>query len=676
MIHKIQLKQLPGVHAAKVLKTFVEVRAMVKCAAVVQAWSSFAGSSPVYRGAPNRYGMCIGCGMQGQTFPSLPPDAIQRSWQRCRAAGLLVGKRLAEADSAEIQGLPSRLDAPLSRLSLPVLESLGRLLAGTATLVVLADATGSVLACLGDDAARRMGTGLGLVVGSRWSEGVAGTNAIGTCLSEGVSVEILGPSHFLAQNQSFYCVAAPILGIDDRIVGVLAIGAAHRLDLACGRALVEMHRSLIEDRLVDAVPKNAWTISLQSSRDLFGSPLDGLAVFSATGRLMARNRAAAALLPLEALPGCSWSERWGLSWSELLRRGRDFPEESIAVSGQGGNVCFARLSRPRGQGGSDAAEADPLVPQRGLSDLDSGDGSLAEAARLAGRILDRDIPLMIQGETGSGKEWFARAFHASGGRRQGPFIAVNCAAIPAGLIEAELFGYVEGAFTDAKSTGALGKIREANGGTLFLDEIGDMPLPLQAVLLRVLETRTVLPLGGVREYPVDISLVCASHQSLQDLVSRGAFRADLFFRLSGMTVTLPALRERSDFDAIVRRMLVDEAGSSRIRIDPEALRALRAYAWPGNLRQLRNVLRLSIALLDGEETLGLTHVPTEIRGSRVRATSADLRAVQARLVRETVARHRGNISAAARELGITRTTLYRKLGVSQGSGEDRGTEGA
>jgi transcriptional regulator of acetoin/glycerol metabolism len=304
-----------------------------------------------------------------------------------------------------------------------------------------------------------------------------------------------------------------------------------------------------------------------------------------------------------------------------------------------------------------------VASQCALDELGNDDPRMAEAIRRARRIAECDIPLLIQGETGSGKEWFAQAFHQSGARRGGPFVAVNCAAIPATLIEAELFGHVDGAFTGARRSGARGKIREANGGMLFLDEIGDMPLALQAVLLRVLETRRVAPLGGDGEEPVDFALVCASHQPLRELVDHGHFRADLFFRLSGMTVSLPPLRERQDFDRVVRRMLAEEAASRGLRIAPAALDLLRRHDWPGNLRQLRNVLRLAVALLGDERLLTPEFLPTEIldSGSRPGHGESGLRAVQNRLVRETVERHGGNISAAARELGITRTTLYRKL---------------
>lgn len=298
-----------------------------------------------------------------------------------------------------------------------------------------------------------------------------------------------------------------------------------------------------------------------------------------------------------------------------------------------------------------------------LDGLDQGDPAMTTAIRRARCVLDKDIPLLIQGETGSGKEVFAQAFHHSSKRTAAPFVALNCAAIPANLIEAELFGYVEGAFTGAARQGSPGKLREANGGTLFLDEIGDMPAALQVVLLRVLETRKVSPLGGGKEVPLDIALICASHRPLKELVAQGSFRADLYYRLNGLTLYLPPLRERTDLPALCRRIVRDEAGNRRINLSGETLMALGRHPWPGNIRQLRNVLRVSLALMGDETQLTPAHLPGEFleEGQQNPGTGRKLRKAERELVQATVERHGGNISAAARELGITRTTLYRKL---------------
>jgi transcriptional regulator with PAS, ATPase and Fis domain len=312
------------------------------------------------------------------------------------------------------------------------------------------------------------------------------------------------------------------------------------------------------------------------------------------------------------------------------------------------------------------------------------DPRLGEAHARARRVQDQGISVLVQGESGTGKEVFAHMLHAEGARSHKPFVAVNCAALPDTLIEAELFGYVGGAFTGARREGSLGRIREAEGGTLFLDEIGDMPLPLQARLLRVLQDKVVIPLGGSKPQPVDFVLVCATHQNLRDAIRSGEFREDLYYRLNGLTVTLPALRERQDFQPLLRSIL-DQIAHDMARapvntIHPGLLTALSTYHWPGNLRQLHGLLRTTCALLDpGETAIDWHHLPEDmaldLRGanpdqalardalpaSASMTSDANLRRLSSVAIQQVVQATQGNMSEAARRLGISRNTLYRRL---------------
>lgn len=319
-----------------------------------------------------------------------------------------------------------------------------------------------------------------------------------------------------------------------------------------------------------------------------------------------------------------------------------------------------------------------------LADLLGSDVAIEAAARRALRIVGKDIPLLIEGGTGTGKEVFARAFHLSSPRAEKPFVAVNCAAIPEGLIESELFGYEEGAFTGARRKGHPGKITQAHGGTLFLDEVGDMPLSLQARLLRVLQEREVTPLGSSRVVPVDIALVCATNRRLQQAVEAGQFREDLFYRINGLRVSLPPLRERSDLLPLVMRLLAEEGAPVHVALSPEVLECFRRYAWPGNVRQLRSVLRTALAHLDGEHTLQLAHLPedfveasganthihrsavvrpTPSAASTIATSTGSLADVERALMRRVLEECRGNVSEASRRLGVSRNTLYRRLGL-------------
>jgi transcriptional regulator of acetoin/glycerol metabolism len=287
---------------------------------------------------------------------------------------------------------------------------------------------------------------------------------------------------------------------------------------------------------------------------------------------------------------------------------------------------------------------------------------------------------MLLGETGTGKEAFARALHDFSERRDKPFVALNCAAIPESLIESELFGYRDGAFTGAARRGVRGKILQSDGGTLFLDEIGDMPLQLQSRLLRVLAEGEVLALGAETPTPVRLHVVCATHQDLPELVREGHFRADLYYRLNGAVFQLPPLRERDDIRAVIDKVLQEEAaamGRKRVRLDADAGEALARHPWPGNIRQLRHAMRYACAIAEGEE-LHLEHFPPDLFSQRPRclppasegATGADERParsfskaeaeLRARMI-AALRRHHWQVAVSARELGMARATFYRKM---------------
>ncbi|MDR9848611.1 sigma-54-dependent Fis family transcriptional regulator [Herbaspirillum huttiense] len=321
---------------------------------------------------------------------------------------------------------------------------------------------------------------------------------------------------------------------------------------------------------------------------------------------------------------------------------------------------------------------------RDIGQLAAGDELMRDLVERGKRLIDRGIPVLILGETGTGKEYLARALHDYSARRRASWIAINCASIPESLAESELFGYAKGAFSGALPGGMKGKVQQADGGTLFLDEIGDMPFALQTRLLRVLSEREVIPLGALRPVPVDVQLICATHQDLKTLVAEGRFREDLYYRIAGGVLRLPALRDRSDRPALVMQMIADELGHAADEsvLDPAALQRLLAYPWPGNLRQLHAVIRYSCAVMnDGRITL--RDLPEELMqfqpatlaqvlplhrpasrmaaGSSSQANAADPGRDERTRVIEALNGSRWNISAASRQLGMCRASLYRKL---------------
>jgi len=318
------------------------------------------------------------------------------------------------------------------------------------------------------------------------------------------------------------------------------------------------------------------------------------------------------------------------------------------------------------------------------------DPRLLAHLQTARRVIGRGTPVLLCGETGCGKEVFARAVHGGSPHATGAFVAINCASLPESLIEAELFGYRAGAFTGAQRSGRRGKILQADGGTLFLDEIGDMPLHLQARLLRVLDERVVTPLGTEDVHPVDFQLLSASHCHLPALVREGRFREDLYYRLAGIEIDLPPLRDRSDKRELIRSVLAAESGR-QATLTRDAESRLLEHPWPGNLRQLRHVLRSAVALAETTErvTIGIEQLPflrertlsreagnlPEIALTRVEAApmstpAADASGVSAlnpiqaserQLLTALLEQHRWNLSKVAKVLDMSRNTLYRKL---------------
>jgi transcriptional regulator of acetoin/glycerol metabolism len=362
-----------------------------------------------------------------------------------------------------------------------------------------------------------------------------------------------------------------------------------------------------------------------------------------------------------------------LQLDELRLRQRRRPEQISQVHLHDGTLLHVQLQAPRGAVAGPAAPAGfsgaGSTAQDALACLDTGDLRWRSAAEKTRRILDKPIPLLIQGESGVGKEFFARAAHESGPRRAAPFVAINCAAIPENLIEAELFGYAPGAFTGARREGSLGRLREAHGGTLFLDEIGDMPLAMQTRLLRVLQERSVTPLGG-RSVAVDFALICATHSQLREEADKGRFRSDLYYRINGLTVQLPALRERTDFQALTERLLRSLNAERDISLAPELMERMRQHPWPGNLRQFASVLRTASAMLSAEESLiAWQHLADDIAQELAQTPtlaaaapeSQSLQELSRGAVRLALQGSGGNVSQAARSLGISRQTLYRKI---------------
>jgi transcriptional regulator with PAS, ATPase and Fis domain len=321
---------------------------------------------------------------------------------------------------------------------------------------------------------------------------------------------------------------------------------------------------------------------------------------------------------------------------------------------------------------------------RGLRYLNTGDPQVSTLIEKVQKVLGRDIPILIEGETGTGKELLAQAIHKDSPRENGPFVAVNCASIPETLIESELFGYEDGAFTGARKKGSCGKILQANGGTLFLDEIGDMPLNLQSRLLRVLQERMVTPLGSTKSIPVNVELICATNCNLRDMIAKGEFRKDLYYRMNGLVVRLPALRDRTDLEIIVEKILSFESNNVRYSIAPDIMELFKKHSWPGNFRQLTSLLRTAMVMVGEEREIRREHLPDdfleEITTAKIDHIKTNLKTaianhptnidnnmdeVKILAIQKALEEHNGKVSAAARSLGVSRNTIYRNMNLKK-----------
>ena len=606
-------------------------------------------------------------------------DRLVRSWQRSLAAGLTPTGRALDTPHSSGGALRQTLafNHDLLAHSRPVMAYLFEQVRHSQGMVVLADPHGTLIHTMGHVDFLGKADQVALSCGASWQEAHRGTNAIGTAMAETCGVAIHGAEHFFERNSFLTCTAAPIMSARGELLGVLDISGDQRGGHPHTLGLVNTAAHMIENRLVIASYQRDIRLHLHPQLEGIGTVAEGIVALSGDGWLVGANRQALAMLQLNAsdLNALPLGRLVDVALDELLARHRRRPGQPTQIRLRDGTVLYAQLHANASTLSLPSIKplATPVGHADAFSALDTGDRLWQSAADKVRRVLDKPIPILIQGESGVGKELFARAAHESGPRRAKPFVPINCAALPEHLIEAELFGYAPGAFTGALREGSLGRLREADGGTLFLDEIGDMPLPMQTRLLRVLQERRVTPVGGGHSVAVDFSLICATHFKLREEAEVGRFRSDLYYRINGLTVQLPALRERSDFAALTTQLLHEFNPGRLIQLEPGLQHRLSKYDWPGNLRQYANVLRTASAMLDAhEDWIDETHLPDDMiealqspSGLPVPALPLsppqNLDALSRQAIQQALQRSSGNISQAARTLGISRQTLYRKL---------------
>ncbi|MDR6579793.1 sigma-54-dependent Fis family transcriptional regulator [Pseudomonas fluorescens] len=603
--------------------------------------------------------------------PSSDPS-IARSWLRCLedyhldpaqtiAPTVLEHGRLLESRE--------RLQQVL-HIAGSEMNSLHQQLSGAGHAVLLTDARGVILNCVTASSERKIFERAGLWLGADWSEACEGTNGIGTCLVERQSLTIHRDEHFRGRHTGLTCSASPVFDPHGELLAVLDVSSAReavsRQSQFHTMALVNLSAKMIESCYFLRHFENQWLLRFHLQAESVGLFSEGLLAFDGEGRICAVNQSALNLLgqvrggllgqPVEALFECSLDQ--------LLGRASANATASWPLRTRDGRHLFAALrGQPRGIGVPAPIAKLPEPPR--LPGICLGDPALQNDFRKALRVFERDVPLLINGETGSGKEAFAKAVHHASQRADKAFVALNCAAIPESLIESELFGYRGGSFTGARKEGMQGKLQQADGGTLFLDEIGDMPLALQTRLLRVLEDRMVVPLGGEPQ-AIDVRIISATHRDLLGRVADGSFREDLYYRLNGLEVGLPPLRERSDKSQLLDFLLAEEAGGQAVLLELAARSALLRFAWPGNVRQMRTVLRTLAALCD-DGRVGLEDLPAQIRQAQAQPVAealsmeSPLEDAERLALLAALEQQRWHMTHTAEQLGVSRNTLYRKL---------------
>ncbi|MGN6224955.1 sigma-54-dependent Fis family transcriptional regulator [Pseudoxanthomonas sp.] len=601
----------------------------------------------------------------GRTPVGQVSPAILQSWRRSLGFGLAANARPAiePVDAPRLRTMREQHEQ-LWRLARAEVEMLAADAANTGSIVLLTDADGWILDAEGNAEFLDKAGRVALMPGACWNEARVGTNAIGTAIVDAVAVEVRGAEHYAAPHRILNCSAAPVFDPYGRMVGVLDISGDAGIAPMHALGLAQLAVANIEHRYFDEGIVDADLLRVHANPALLGSAREGLLAFR-NGRLVAANRAGLALFGLERadLGRASYEALFDGALSRLRDEG--------VLQDRSGRLLHGHVDGPtRSRRARAAAPITVSASTTGaVAESPLFDARLDTELARACRVLDAGIPVLVLGETGTGKEVFSRELHRRSTRAGKPFVAVNCAALPEGLIEAELFGYESGAFTGARKEGSAGLLRQADGGVLFLDEIGDMPLALQPRLLRVLQDRELSPLGGGKPIKLDFALVCATHRDLEDAVAEGRFRADLFYRVSHHRVALTPLRELPARDDLVRT-LWQRIGQGR-RLDEAAASLLAGYAWPGNLRQLVASLRTLAALSEPGSLIGVDALPAYLRAGTSgdagvpapsSAVAAPLDAVTLMTMRAAVEACGGNYARAARRLGISRSTLYRRLG--------------
>jgi len=620
---------------------------------------------------------------------------IADSWKRCKLAKVdPYSKRpINPLNSKEINILLER-NKQLIEVSWPILKMIGEMIRGSGFRVDLVDKDGYFLKIISDMEILEESKKLGSVIGANRSELIAGTNGIGIALSTGKPIQILGPEHYNVYHHDWTCSAAPIRNPKGNIIGVVNMSGNYRLLHKHTLGMVVGISNAIENAFKTEEKVLDLSINNKFLNTIIESISDGLIVIDKEGKITHLNSIAGGILgkePPDAIgKPINKLIKTNFSLFDILNNRKGYLEKEITITPFGSKESFQYLLTEKlvedyegkSQGimalFKEMKKVHKLVggiigskPQLNFSNIIGNNEKIKRAVNLAKVASISSCKILIQGESGTGKEIFAQAIHNNSNRRDKPFIAINCAAIPRDLVESELFGYEGGAFTGAKKEGRPGKFELAESGTLFLDEIESMPLESQPKLLRVIESNQLMRIGGNKIITTDVRIISSTNQDLLLAIKKGNFREDLLYRINTVTVDITPLRERKDDIPILVKYICDKIGrrvnKNNIEIDKKVLEVLCEYNWPGNIRELENALESAI-ILSKNNKITMDAINENIKyfkannpNPRDNNKAGPLIDLEKEAILKTLEDAKDNISKASKTLGIDRSTLYRKI---------------
>jgi len=618
-------------------------------------------------------------------------EFIASSWQRCLSQG--VNPKQTAAPLLATEGnlhILLQNNHSLMRCARPVTTQARVLLRDLESILILTDYDGVILDVVGDPECVENAVGIGMVPGSGWKETVSGSNAVGTAIATGLPTQVHGEEHFIKGFKRWTCTAGIISDpYDNQLVGVIDIsGLSDSFD--------KFHVPLVvswANQIQLSLAKNTsdqWNLIKENSQCDFKNSHrnNGKILFDKQGRVIDHSQNTCSVLK-------SLDIEYDLSLKTRLSLERFGGDEIIYPHDAGlwllddwiepikdkNEIIGFKIELPIGNRSSKRINIPFKTPAinieaEAFEKISGQSASIKASIEKARKAANTPLPVLLLGDTGVGKEMFARAIHESSKFSNGPFIDLNCGAFTRDILSSELFGHVEGAFTGAKRGGMMGKIEAANGGTLFLDEISEMPLDLQPVFLRVLQERKIHRVGAIAPIPVDFRLIAATNSYLKREVSEGRFRKDLYFRLSTVAIGLDPLSERKDdIEEIAQLVLKETRTSQKIipkRISASLITALKNREWPGNIRELVNVIEC-MCYMSANQNLTTLDLPAGYRPGeslinvasteqgQVQKTKSSLDIAEQQTIENAIIEFSGNITQAAKHLGIAKGTLYRKM---------------